>query len=145
VDFAQRHPITDIGILVGDIERSIAFYRDKLGFRLWHRMPDFVDFQGAGLTLALWTREHINRHTGVGVPPCGAASAFIAVRLDEPTDVDRTYDELRKANVAFVGIPADYPWNVRAAYFKGPDGEVWELYAWHDGGAPGALDKVGEP
>ena len=38
MDFAQRQPITDVCILVADIERSIAFYRDRLGFRLWHRM-----------------------------------------------------------------------------------------------------------
>ena len=42
-----------------------------------------------------------------------------------------------RKGVAFVRPPADYPWNARCVYFSGPDGEVWELYAWLAGGAPG--------
>lgn len=139
MDFAQRHPITDVCILVADIEASIAFYRDRLGFRLAHRAEGFADFEGAGMTLALWSREHINRHTGVAAPAAGTASVLIAVKLETPEALDATYGELVEKDVAFVRPPADYAWNARAAYFKGPDGEVWELYAWLPGGAPGAV------
>jgi hypothetical protein len=30
-------------------------------------------------------------------------------------------------------------WNAYCAYFFGPDDEVWELYAWRQGGGPGKL------
>ncbi len=74
MDFAQRHAITDTCVLVRDIEASIAFYRDKLGFALEHRAPGFADFTGAGHTLALWERTHIAEHAGVTVDPNASAS-----------------------------------------------------------------------
>jgi uncharacterized protein len=140
MEFAQRHAITDTCVLVRDIEASIAFYRDKLGFTLQHRAPGFADFLGAGHTLALWDRVHIARHAGVPVDPTAAASMAIAVRLPDAVALDATHAELLGKGVAFVRPPENYPWNARCAYFTGPDGEVWELYAWLPGGAPGLQD-----
>jgi uncharacterized protein len=137
--FAQRHAITDTCVLVRDIEASIAFYRDKLGFALQHRAPGFADFTGAGHTLALWERAHIARHAGVPVDGATSASLAIAVRLPDAAALEAAYQELLEKGVAFVRPPADYPWNARCVYFSGPDGEVWELYAWLAGGAPGTI------
>jgi uncharacterized protein len=139
MDFAQRHAITDICILVRDLEASIAFYRDGLGFKLLHRAPGFADFTGAGHTLALWERAHISRHTGVPVDPDAITSVAIAVRLADAAQLDAAYAELSENGIAFVRPPADYTWNARCVYFTGPDGEVWELYAWLPGGAPGKI------
>jgi uncharacterized protein len=139
MEFAQRHAISDTCILVRDIEASVAFYRDKLGFALQHRAPGFADFTGAGHTLALWERRHIAEHAGVSVDPTASANMVIAVRLREAAELDAAYDELREKGVPFVRGPADYPWNARCVYFAGPDGEIWELYAWLSGGAPGKL------
>ena len=140
--FAQSHAITDICILVNDLEASIHFYVSRLGFELVHKAPGFADFKGAGLTLAVWERSHIGRHAGVKAPPESRAAALIAVRLPHPRDVDSCYDELAAEGIIFVEPPADYPWNARCAYFYGPDGEVWELYAWRRGGAPGAVEAA---
>lgn len=46
---------------------------------------------------------------------------------------------LRRRGITFQVEPADYPWNARCAYFTGPDHELWELYAWYEGGEPGAV------
>lgn len=139
MDFAQRHAITDVCILVRDIEASIAFYTGRLGFVPKHRAPGFADFTGAGLTLALWERRHIGEHAGVPTTPDAPASVAIAVKLDSAEILDDAHAELSAKGVAFVAPPADYPWNARCAYFTGPDGEVWELYAWLPGGAPGKV------
>ena len=111
--FAQVHPIQDVCILVTDLEASIRFYTEKLGFELKHRAPGFADFSGAGLTLALWERSHIEEHADVRVKPGSASAVLIAVKLDNPQAIDATYDQLRKEGVAFVNPPADYPWNSR--------------------------------
>lgn len=137
--FAQRHAIQDVCILVTDLEASIRFYTEKLGFELKHRAPGFADFTGAGLTLALWERSHIETHANVRVPQGSASAVLVAVRLDSCAEIDALYADLKKAGVAFVNPPADYPWNARCLYFYGPDGETWELYAWLDGGAPGKV------
>ena len=140
MDFAQRHAITDVCVLCRDIERSIRFYADGLGFRLKHRAEGFADFSGAGLTLALWDIDHISRHTGLSnVAGPGAHKACIAVRLPSPEDVDASYRELAARDVPFLAPPREYAWNAYCCYFTGPDDEVWELYAWRTGGAPGAV------
>ena len=140
MDFAQRHAITDTCVLVRDLEASIAFYRDKLGFALKHRAPGFADFTGAGHTLALWERRHIADHTGVPVDLHAPASLAIAAQMPDAAQIDSAYAVLLANGVVFVRPPADYPWNARCVYFAGPDGEIWELYAWLPGGAPGAIE-----
>ncbi|WP_454816501.1 VOC family protein [Labrys neptuniae] len=138
--FAQRHAISDVCILTADIERSIAFYTDRLGFTLKHRAPGFADFNGAGLTLALWDIGHISHHAGLSAERgSGHHNVLIAVLMSSPVELDACHAELAAKGVAFERPPADYAWNARCCYFAGPDGEVWELYAWLDGGAPGKL------
>ena len=138
--FAQRHAIQDVCLLVTDVEASVAFYTEKLGFKLKHRAPGFADFTGAGLTLACWERAHIEEHANVRVRPGSSSAVIVAVLISSPAEIDALYDELSASGVAFVNPPADYPWNARCLYFYGPDGEVWELYAWLEGGAPGKLE-----
>lgn len=134
--FAQAHAITDICLLVESVERSIAFYVDKLGFKLRRRAEGFADFSGAGVTLAVWEREHMGRSTGVPARATTAAErkTIIAVEMARVSLIDDTYRELSAAAVVFERPPADYPWNARCAYFVDPDGTLWELYAWLDGG-----------
>jgi uncharacterized protein len=138
LEFAQRHAISDVCVLVEDLERSIRFYRDRLGFRLRQRAPGFADFTSAGLTLAVWEIEHISAHTGVSARRGpGAHKACIAVDLRKPELVDSCYAELAAKGVAFQAPPVNYPWNARCCYFAGPDDELWELYAWLPGGPQG--------
>jgi uncharacterized protein len=140
MDFAQRHAISDVCILCADLERSISFYVEKLGFKRAHRAEGFADFSSAGLTLALWQIDHISQHTGISnVRAAGPHKACIAVKLPSPEAVDASYRELSAKGVSFQSPPADYPWNAYCCYFTGPDDEVWELYAWRDGGAPGKI------
>ncbi|MGH7117387.1 MAG: VOC family protein [Acetobacteraceae bacterium] len=138
--FAERHALTDVCILVADVERSVRFYTEKLGFTLQHRAPGFADFSATGLTLALWEIDHIAAHCGVSAARAPQAhKVLLAVKLPAPADVDACYAELLESGVAFQASPADYPWNARACYFAGPDAELWELYAWLPGGAIGDL------
>jgi catechol 2,3-dioxygenase-like lactoylglutathione lyase family enzyme len=142
MSFAQLHPIQDVCILVTDIEASIRFYTDKLGFKPKHRAPGFADFTGAGLTLALWERDHIADHADVRVKPGSASAVLIAVLVGSPAELDRIYEDLTDKGVEFLNPPRPYPWNAHCAYFHGPDGETWELYAWLEGGAPGKVDAA---
>ena len=136
--FAQTHAITDICILVKDAGRSADFYIDKLGFELNRRAEGFAEFNGAGLTLACWEIAHLSEHTGVNAARAeGPHKACIAVRLPSPEAVDAAHAELSGKGVVFYRPPEDYVWNARCAYFTGPDDELWEIYAWKDGGSKG--------
>ena len=142
MSFAQLHAIQDICVLVTDLDTSIRFYEELLGFELKHRAPGFADFKGAGVTLALWERNHIAHHADVRVKPGSSAAVLIAVLIESPGELDRIYDSLVQNGVSFVNPPRAYAWNAHCAYFHGPDGETWELYAWLEGGAPGKVDAT---
>jgi uncharacterized protein len=140
--FAQLYPISDLCFLVADVERAIAFYVGKLGFKLRRRAPGFADFKGAGLTLALWEIGHIAEHTGVSDRRAGPRvhKACAAVEVASPDAVDLLYRALGDSGIAFEGPPANYPWNARCCYFADPDDNLWEIYAWLDGGPVGDVE-----
>ena len=129
--------ITDICVLVEDVERTIEFYTQKLDFKLRRKAEGFADFHADGVTLAAWELDHINAHTGVSNTrsPKAAHKACIAVELENPAAVDELYKELDARGVPFYGEPTSYVWNARCAYFSDPDGTLWELYAWEEGGS----------
>src|SRR4051812_21447314 len=88
-------------VLVSDMERSIAFYRDKLGLPLKFSTPDWTEFQTGATTLAL--------HGG-GAPPSGgegqqrpsAGTCSIGFNVE---NVDQTYERLKADGVVFVMPP----------------------------------------
>lgn len=134
--------ITDVCLIAENIDDVLDFYTTKLGYTLRSRMPGFADFDGPGTTLALWEGTHIRDTTGANAltsPPAGHA-AMIAVRMGRPEDIDSVYAELSGRGVDCYHEPKDYPWNARCFYVPGPCGEVWEFYAWHQGGEPGLVN-----
>jgi len=135
--------ITDICLLVEDIQRTVDFYTNVLGFRLRRRAEGFADFHSDGVTLAAWELDHINRHCGVSNKraPAKAHKACVAVQLPAPDDIDAMHAKLIAQGVDFVSPPADYPWNARCAYFTDPDDNVWEIYAWHSDGPKHDFDS----
>lgn len=139
----QLKAITDICLLVEDIDRTVDFYTTKLGFSLRRRAEGFADFHAKGITLAAWELDHINQHTGVSNrrAPSGAHKSVIAVEIDSPAAIDALYAELSAKGVPFVRPPQDYVWNARCAYFSDPDDTLWEIYAWLAGG-PGDYHEI---
>jgi catechol 2,3-dioxygenase-like lactoylglutathione lyase family enzyme len=135
----MEHPITDICLLVGDLDRSIAFY-EKLGFRLRRRNEGFADFDAAGTTLALWESAHLAEHVGFPAadPSRPVHKVMTAIRVDNPETVDAIYRELTGKGISALAPPRTYEWNARCFYFADPDGNSWEVYAWHAAGPYGA-------
>ncbi|TGV74790.1 VOC family protein, partial [Mesorhizobium sp. M00.F.Ca.ET.158.01.1.1] len=102
---ASLSRISDVCLLVADIERTVEFYVEKLGFHLRRRAEGFADFHGQGVTLAAWELDHINRHTGVSnlKSPRHAHKVCVAVLLDSPDEIDQLHAELSAKGVPFHG------------------------------------------
>jgi uncharacterized glyoxalase superfamily protein PhnB len=56
--------------------------------------------------------------------PGAGATAFVTTFAD---DVDALHADLAERGIRFFQVPTDQPWGVRTAYFKDPDGHVWEI------------------
>ncbi len=126
--------IKDICILVEDVDRTIDFYTNKLGFKVRRRAQSFVDFHAPGVILAAWELDHINHYTGVNNAraPQGVNKACIAVELSSDKELDDMYLELKNRGVEFLSPPKKYPaWQAYCVYFHDPDDTLWELYYWY--------------
>jgi catechol 2,3-dioxygenase-like lactoylglutathione lyase family enzyme len=131
MDFDQLHAISDICLLVQDLDRSIAFYTEKLGFTIKRRTEGFVSFESRGVSLVVWQSSYVPdeprplSHS----PSRSDHRACVSVRLPSGDDVDQWYRELSALDVPFQRLPANYPWGARSCYFTDPDNILWELYA----------------
>ncbi len=138
MDFDQLHAISDICLLVQDLDRSIAFYTEKLGFTIKRRTDGFVAFESRGVSLVVWQSSYVPDEPRPLSHSPGRTDhrACVSVRLPSGGDVDRWYETLAAMDVPFERLPANYPWGARSCYFTDPDNILWELYA-ETNGDPG--------
>ena len=119
------------GVVVSDMERSIAFYR-RLGldFPEGAEQEQHVEAQlPGGMRYALDTEEVMRMFDPEWQrPTCGHAVGG-AFRCESPQDVDRVYGELLEAGGSAHKEPWDAFWGQRYAQLKDPDGTVIDLYA----------------
>ena len=119
------------GVVVSDMERSIAFYR-RLGldFPEGAEQEQHVEAQlPGGMRYALDTEEVMRMFDPEWQRPTGGHAVGGAFRCKSPQDVDRVYGELLEAGGSAHKEPWDAFWGQRYAQLKDPDGTVIDLYA----------------
>src|ERR1700749_2759285 len=134
-ELVSRSSISDICFLVEDLDRAIAFYRDRVGFELRRLAPGFADFFTAGVTLALWQGGPMQTHLELPPGPRSAGwRTMAAIQVNDRQRVEALHDELSARGVPFVAGPRAYSWNAYACYFTDPEDNLWEIYTWLEGG-----------
>ena len=120
-----------IGIVVQDMARSLAFYR-QLGLDL----PADADSEPhvevrlpGGMRVAWDTIETIKSFLPDYVAPSGTSGINLAFRLDTPADVDAVYERLVAAEAHGEKPPWDAFWGQRYAVIHDPDGNGVDLFA----------------
>jgi lactoylglutathione lyase len=106
-------------VLVTDMARSVAFYRDVLGLPLEFESPDWSEFAMAGTAIALHRASG-----GVGPAAETAGTCRLAFQVAE---LDAAHDAMLAADVACVRPPQLQQYGVRQAAYRDPDGLVFTL------------------
>jgi ketosteroid isomerase-like protein/catechol 2,3-dioxygenase-like lactoylglutathione lyase family enzyme len=143
--------ITLVTLGVDDLERSLAFYRDGLGFasqgivgkEFAHGAVAFFDLE-SGLRLALWPRSSIAHDTGLAQSPRGPTDVTLGHNVDSREEVDAAMARAQEAGARMVKPAAETFWGGYAGYFADPDDHLWEV-AWNPqwAGSKGAnLDRM---
>jgi catechol 2,3-dioxygenase-like lactoylglutathione lyase family enzyme len=127
---AGLNRITDVALFVADLERAIAFYRDRMDLKVKRLDTGFAEFWMEGAVLALWEEADVRRALDFDGAPRRGPHAMVAIRLESSAAVDAAYAELVARGVAFRSPPQTYPWHAHAAYFSDPDDNLWEIYCW---------------
>jgi len=117
-----------INLYTRDIEASLRFYRDLLGFKETFRTPtrgtpEHVELTLNGFDLGLGTVEAAKRVHGVDPSPGSPAMALV-VWTD---NVDRAFELLTAARTPVVQRPHNTGNNNRNALLRDPDGNLVDL------------------
>jgi catechol 2,3-dioxygenase-like lactoylglutathione lyase family enzyme len=126
--------LTVLTLGVTDLERSLAFYRDGLGWptpgiigqEFEHGAVAFIDLQ-PGLRLALWPRTSLAHDTGLPVTPVSAVELSLGHNVNSRAAVDEVMEHARGAGARILKPAAATFWGGYAGYFQDPDGHVWEI------------------
>jgi catechol 2,3-dioxygenase len=118
--------IGHVHLKVADLQRSLAFYRDVLGFEVTQRYASQAVFLAAG-----GYHHHIGLNTwesAGGQPPPPGTTGLYHVAILYPTRAELA-DALRRLRIAMVPIEGASDHGVsEAIYLRDPDGNGVELY-----------------
>lgn len=134
--------IRHVGIVVSDLEKSLWFYTQKLGFVVSKRMDEsggFIDkilgFENLNVITVKMTlnegqmielldfKTHRTKHGSRSINDIGPTHLAFTV-----SNVEDVYEELSKDGVEFISTPAISPdGNAKVAFCKAPEGTYIEL------------------
>ena len=129
-----------ITLAVGDLDRSLAFYRDGLGLKTTgvtgtQFAGDETNAAGAvvmfhlrgGLILALYPRSELAKDADIPFGPAKTGELSIGHLVENRADVDALLAQAEQAGATLTGQPHDRPWGIYSGYFRDPDGHLWEI------------------
>lgn len=117
-----------VNLYTNDIEASLRFYRDLLGFTEAFRTPtegtpEHVELKLDGFRLGLGTVEAARRVHGVEASPGSPAMVLVVWTVG----VDAAFERLRSAGTPVIQPPHDTGKNNRNALLRDPDGNLVEI------------------
>jgi catechol 2,3-dioxygenase-like lactoylglutathione lyase family enzyme len=117
-------------LAVADFARSLAFYRDRLGFDVeaTYEDPPYATLTHAGARLSLAEQGHpAEDRPGVSMVAPPDTSRLAAILVLEVTDCVGAHRELSAAGVPFLAEPYSPPWGGHRCFAVDPDGNLIEL------------------
>ena len=111
-------PVSMIMLGVRDLEKSVSFYRDRLGIDIRQRIPGFAFLASGALTIVLSEPLAMNVS-----PLAGATEVIFSVN-----DVRASYEALKDQGVEFSQEPRNVSGPMWAANFRDPDGHLLTLF-----------------
>lgn len=142
----MRAKISFITLAVGDLPRSVAFYRDGLGWptegivgREFHDQTTGADGTIAffvldgGLMLGLYERANLAKDATVPAGPASSTEFSLGTPAESQAEVNRLLAEAEAAGGTLTAPAHMRPFGVYSGYFADPDGHLWEI-AWDSNG-----------
>ncbi len=119
--------ISMITLGVSDLERSIRFYEQGLGFPRMESPPTVAFFTLNGTWLGLYGREALAEDAQVAAEGSGFRGVTLSHNLRSEAEVDAAMQQAVDAGAWLVKAPQPVSWGGYSGYFEDPDGHLWEL------------------
>lgn len=122
--------ISMITLGVKDLEKSVAFYRDGLGFPQKESPPSVAFFTLNGTWLGLYDRDALAEDAQV-TPSDNSGQSFsgfaLAHNVTSETEVDQVLADVEAAGATITKHGQKVFWGGYSGYFKDLDGYLWEV------------------
>lgn len=126
--------ISMIALAVEDLEKSIEFYRDGLGFPKIDSPPEVAFFNLNGTWLGLMERNALAKDSSVSPDGSGYNCFNLIHNVASEAEVDQIIEQAISAGAILVKPAQKASWGGHSGYFKDPDGHLWEVaynpFAW---------------
>ena len=119
--------ITIVTLGVEDLQRSVDFYQNGLGFPLMGDSDSIAFFKMEGIIFGLYPRDKLAEDITVSPEGSGFQGFTLAHNVDSPEEVDNTLAEAVAAGAELVKPGQKVFWGGYSGYFKDPDGFYWEV------------------
>lgn len=121
--------ITLVTLGVADVDESIRFYRDGLGFPLRDREAgsDVAFFPLDGAWLSVYPRELLAEDATLPDEGTGFSGVTLAHNVPTKEEVDEILENAKSAGGRLVKPAEDVFWGGYSGYFADPDDHLWEV------------------
>ena len=114
-------------LITSDVSRLVKFYNSVLGISAKMRGNDYAEFQTGATVLAIFSSDAQEKYIAGSAQPASNKSAILEFEVD---DVDAQFARLQNVVKQWVKPPSTQPWGTRSIYFRDPDGNLIDFYAW---------------
>ncbi len=105
-----------------DLQKSIAFYRDVLGFAVDRTFEHEGKLAGAVISAGA-IRIVLNQDDGkLGWDRIKGQGFYLQINVAGAADVDAAAARIKAAGGTLIDLPEDRPWGARMFQFRDPDG-----------------------
>lgn len=143
--------ISIITLAVDNLEKSVRFYRDGLGWKTRGIVGADYDYGAAaffdlqpGLSMALWPRESLAHEVGVELQAPAMTELMLSHCVADKAQVDEVLQQASQAGGQVLKPAHDTLLGGYAGIFKDPDGHLWEI-AWNPETSAVATEAHPEP
>lgn len=119
--------ISMITLGVKDLEKSVKFYEEGLGFPRMESPPTVAFFTLNGSWLGLYGRESLAEDAMVSPEGSGFSGFTLAHNLNSEAEVDQVIQQALNAGATLTKAAQKTFWGGYSGYFKDPDGYLWEI------------------
>lgn len=112
---------------VADLNASIDFYQNTLGFPRLGEEDTVAFFELNGTWLGLYPRDALAEDAHVSAQGSGFNSFTISHNVASEKEVDDIIATLKNAGTTILKEPQKVFWGGYGAYFADPDGHLWEV------------------
>ena len=125
----MKPKISLITLGVQDLERSLKFYRDGLGFPTHNYKEEqgIVFFKLEGTWLSLYPRDELATDATISAEGSGFSGVTLAHNVGSKQEVDEVFALAVSAGAKPVKQPQDVFWGGYSGYVADPDGHLWEV------------------